>query len=1265
MSDSDFGDSSTNNPTASAILAKFLGMIHEAPEQAFESLCSRHESEAEELRRLYSAHKRAQADFAIFGPTHEEKSGPHYSEGARVGNVIGDFQLLSRIAAGGQGEVWEATQASLNRKVALKLVLPDRINSKTLDLFAREARAGGRLNHPGIVAVYGYGHDNGRHWIAQELIDGTWTLRDFIDDMRSAEGLPENYYRSVSLFLAELADALQAAHDAGVIHRDVKPHNVLVTPSDHPKLTDFGLARITDESAVSMTGDFAGTWLYMSPEQVTAKRIEIDHRTDIFSLGVVMYEMLALVRPFDGDTTHQIAENIVLREAPDLHKLRSRVPKELAIICGKALQKLRDARYQSMAEMAADIRRYLTNKPIHAKPPTVAERCTKWIRRNPTKSIVAGTMAIALTVISLLLGSISNKNDALENSLASEEQATAKAMAERDRAVTAEQLAVKRTYLANIQAASSAIQSGNTAMAGQPLEACPPQLRDWEWNHLDLATNTSLRVIKGGISGAALTWSENGPKVFVPYTDRASGTRGLYQWNVETQESLRCSAQQTERIQGCEVSPDGTRLLTGSWDPIATVWDMSKGFKVVRLKGHTDNVLGLTWAPDGARVATCGNDGTIRVWDSMTGENLQVFIVGTDTPPSYRLDWSPSGSLLAAGGGGGLIQIWDLKKGKCVQTLVGHRRQVTALEWSPSGLQLLSGSADHTLRIWDIESGRCQNVLRGHSGEINCAIWNPSGTFVVSGSRDWTVRIWDLAPGGKSNVLAGHSAPIKNVAWDPKGQEVVSADLNGEYRFWDLNTKANNLLVGHTGAYGSTLAWNHSSARLATFAHQSNSIRIWDSEEFALVRELQGHQLAVTGVDWSPSGEHLISVSGDKTARVWDVATGECAQVLKGHKDRISCVSWSSCGTRIVTGSDDGTLRVWDSQTWKCLNTIEGWKNEAIPRVAKAVAWNPQSTCIAAVSWAGDIRVWSVKTGETALEFSGRYPDFAESHSISWDPDGSKLMITGNVISRGNRSIEARILDANTGALLHRLLGHTDMVFSANWNTSGSRIVTASLDQTIRIWDPATGISLLTLTGNEGGAYSAAFNSVGTRIASTHGNGNLRMWESNIEEAMPLWRSEGERRKAEAITTSLFNRYGLLEYVQKALAEDKTLTPMLRDRAISLARVRGNARSEQLNSIAWPLADPDRDDKDTDVELALKCARQAVSQSPGSPNMRDTLAWALFANGLFVEAISTAEIALELASEHESPATVDEYKNALSRLRTLVGQDPTQHEQED
>jgi tetratricopeptide (TPR) repeat protein len=373
----------------------------------------------------------------------EVRARPQPAPGLSVGKQVGDFRLLSLIGAGGMGQVWEAEQLSLHRRVAVKFVRPERVSDRQLELFAREARAGGRLSHPGIVTVHGHGHSDGQAWIAMEFVEGTWTLKDFLNEAARAKEVPRGYDAHVTRFVAEIADAMHAAHEAGVIHRDLKPQNVLITSDDRPKVTDFGLAKITDESALSETGDFAGTYFYMSPEQVLARRMGIDHRTDIFSLGVLLYELLALRRPFEGDTVHQVAAQIVTKEPPDIRTIRSRIPHDLAVIAGKALEKDRDKRFQTMKELAADLRRHLANEPILARPPTPAERLAKWTKRNPAKSVAAGIVSVTFTAIALLLAANVRTNRKLSeersNLAEANKELEAKSLESEQRRISAEE----------------------------------------------------------------------------------------------------------------------------------------------------------------------------------------------------------------------------------------------------------------------------------------------------------------------------------------------------------------------------------------------------------------------------------------------------------------------------------------------------------------------------------------------------------------------------------------------------------------------------------------------------------------------------------------------------------------------------------------------------------------------------------------------------------------------------------------------------------
>jgi serine/threonine-protein kinase len=309
--------------------------------------------------------------------------------------LISGFRLVSLIGRGGMGQVWEARQLSLDRAVAMKFVRHDRVTDRNLRYFEREARAGGRLAHPGLVTVYESGVSDGLAWIAMELVSGCWSLRDVLEEQVRRKEFPEGYDREVARLVAEIAQAMEAAHANGVVHRDLKPQNILLTPEGRPKVGDFGLARILGESGLSRSDERPGTDHYMSPEQVGAKKAELDHRTDVFSLGVVLYELLTLQRPFQGDTTHQVHAQILSKDPPDPRTIRSRIPRDLAVICLKALEKERRKRYATMADLAEDLKRFLADEPIAARSPSRVERLARWTRRNPGRS-AAGLLALAL-----------------------------------------------------------------------------------------------------------------------------------------------------------------------------------------------------------------------------------------------------------------------------------------------------------------------------------------------------------------------------------------------------------------------------------------------------------------------------------------------------------------------------------------------------------------------------------------------------------------------------------------------------------------------------------------------------------------------------------------------------------------------------------------------------------------------------------------------------------------------------------------------------
>jgi serine/threonine protein kinase/Flp pilus assembly protein TadD len=366
------------------------------------------------------------------------------------GGRLGDFQILSEIGRGGMGIVYRARQVSLGREVALK-ILPGyaRRARAAVQRFRAEAQAAARLHHTNVVSVYAQGEHGGHYFYAMELIDGAsldaviHSRPDLLSTARHARGSSSGWriktappavpgparvpppeavdtgtatrppprsladFRHCAALLAGVADALAAAHDAGVIHRDVKPHNLLLGGDGQLHLTDFGLARLADAPQLTLSGEIMGTPAYLAPEQVRGKPDDIDHRTDIYALGVTLYEVITGEKPFEGENREQILSAICTREPHPPRQVIPQIPLELETICLRAIDKDPRRRHQSAAELAEDLRRFADGRPILSRRTTLAEKALKWVRRHKALTAAGAATAAAIALVAILAWNVS------------------------------------------------------------------------------------------------------------------------------------------------------------------------------------------------------------------------------------------------------------------------------------------------------------------------------------------------------------------------------------------------------------------------------------------------------------------------------------------------------------------------------------------------------------------------------------------------------------------------------------------------------------------------------------------------------------------------------------------------------------------------------------------------------------------------------------------------------------------------------------------
>jgi len=1158
------------------------------------------------------------------------------------GMTIGDFQVLTILGRGGMGEVWEADQKSLSRRVALKLLLPDRVDQRGLDFFAREARAGGRLSHPGIVPIHGTGDDDGLHWIAMELVEGACDLRRSLDMVREEGELPHDYHQRVAKFVAEVADALEVAHNEGVIHRDLKPGNILVTQDDRPKVSDFGLAKLLDENSISRAGEMVGTCFYMSPEQVAAKRAGLDHRTDIFSLGVVLYEMLTLVRPFDGDTTEQVAHKILVVDPPPANEIRSKIPRDLSVICGKAMEKDRDRRYPTMADLAADLRRYLDDQPILAKPPSILQRGTKWARRNPTKSAVGAVTAVAFVTITKLLLDNVDTNRELAAALDAAE-------IERDRAIEAKQESLRQrdrarisAYSASIYTASATLEVGNHADARRQLEACPESMRDWEWAHLNLSLDQSVHTLRGHESAVySPCWDTSGTRI-------ASGSKdkSVRVWDAQSGECLQVLRGHDDQVYSIAWSTTGTYLASGSGDSTACIWDVRNGQCTQTLRGHSAGVRSVAWHAGGKRIVSGSEDATLRIWDVASGECLQT--IEAHQGPITCLSCDPQDARVASGSWDKAIHIWELRSGRLLQTL--RVSKVTELEdptvtsvcWNPSGTRIASGAWDNKIRVWDPKTGEVLLTIgkrpaeKERSSSVSSVAWSRSGAQILSASSDNTLRLYSADNGELIQILRGHEAHVHSAAWNRDDSRIVSSSTDRTLRIWDSETGDSvHTLTGHESEVRS-VSWNAQGTRVAS-GSEDPTVRIWDAQTGANQMTLQGHQKAATSTSWHPDGTRLASGSWDCTIRVWDTQSGDTLRVINGDGDgtRVTSVQWNPSGASIASGMEDNTVRIWDPDSGEQTQVLRGHRNPVGP-----IAWNPSGTQLASGSDDWTVCLWDLKTGEKLATLTDH---MGAVRSVAWNHDGTR-------IASASWDATIRIWDARTGEALACFKGHQGSVNCLAWSPSGTRLASGSHDNTLRIWDPATGESMKTLLGHSQRIQAVAWDPSGTRLVSGSADKTIRLWETRLTDALPVWRAAANRRSVAPVLTALFDEHILLQPVLDALRADRSLSERRRRTAIAMANARGPLSPQYLNARAWALVDPDRKDQQTNVAQGLTLARAAVKSDPDDAAIRDTLAWALFANGHHEESVAESTTALKLAAAKEKK----NYQTYLDRLRALI-----------
>ena len=976
--------------------------------------------------------------------------------GLAAGQRIAErFDLKRKLGEGGMGQVWLAEQTTpVRRPVALKLIKAGMYDEAVVQRFQSERQSLAIMDHPAIAKVFEAGTTpQGQPYFVMEYVPGL-PITQYCDEHKL------NIRARLELFI-QACEGVQHAHQKAIIHRDLKPANILIVEVDGkavPRIIDFGLAKAIaratepgDQTMLTRFGNFMGTPGYMSPEQVDPNIRDIDTRTDVYSLGVILYVLLTGLEPFETKRRQRLPLDEWLRQLREdeppspsgkvnaerdnlraTSEARGTEPKQLVSqlrgdldwITIKALERDRERRYATPLELAADLRRYLSDEPVTARPASAGYQIRKFVRRHQFAAAFIGMVTILSVVASAAaLIAVKQKGEAKHQA--------------------AETLKAQARLLT--QAAAQRLKDHDVAGAqGIILEVLTNA--DFGQTHAPAAINVfqDIRAADaqlGVLSGHAgfvrsAAYSPDGTRILTASHDKTARI-----WDARTGAELMMLSGHGGFVRFAAYSPDGTRIVTASADKTARIWDARTGAVLAVLSGHGDAVVSAAFSPDGTRIVTASADKTARIWDARTGAPLAVLAAHGDRINSAA--YSPDGTRILTASYDKAAHIWDARTGAPLAVLSGHGDMVISAAYSPDGTRIVTASADKTARIWDARTGTPLTVLSGHAGFVYSAAYSPDGTRIVTASYDKTARIWDGRPGAPLTVLSGHGDIVYSAAYSPDDARILTASNDKTARIWDARTGAElMMLAGHAGFVYSA-AYSADGTRIVT-ASADKTARIWDARTGAVLAVLSGHGDAVVSAAFSPDGTRIVSGSYDKTARIWNARTGASLTVLSGHRDAVVSAAYSPDGTRIVTASYDKTARIWNARTGAPLAVLSGHGDLIV-----SAAYSPDGTRIVTASADETARIWDAGTGAPLTALSG-HAAFVEAAAYS--PDGTR-------IATASDDKTARIWDARTGDELTVFSGHGDRINSAAYSPDGTRIVTASDDKTARIWDariPAT-----------------------------------------------------------------------------------------------------------------------------------------------------------------------------------------------------------------